>query len=207
MVAVEPRKRKFHEVSFLYFLCFSWVCISWPNIFRGNISFSVQMSHAEILHAVLCLDPTAVIIYYECTVPWLINLTRHISSTSEPRLNYTNLNISHDTFVIFQLKDLPANICLIYILVKEFDVQTLSANRLNPTISMIYYDISPCSTLVKISNADTLLADLRLNPTTLKYMILYIKCILYIKYSSSRSLSPSHHLENIWYCISNAYYA
>ena len=126
------------------------------------------MFHAEILHAFLCLDPTAVIIYYECTVPWLINLTRHISSTSEPRLNYTNLNISHDTFVIFQLKDLSANICLIYILVKEFDVQTLSANRLNPTISMIYYDISPCSTLVKISNADTLLADLRLNPTTLK---------------------------------------
>ena len=151
------------------------------------------MSHAEILHALLCLDPTAVIIYYECTVPWLINLTRHISSTSEPRLNYTNLNISHDTFVIFQLKDLPANICLIYILVKEFDVQTLPANRLNPTISMIYYDISPCSTLVKISNADTLLADLRLNPTTLKYMILYIKCILYIKYSSSPSSSPSHY--------------
>ena len=94
----------------------------------------------------------------------------------------------------FQLKDLPANICLIYILVKEFDVQTLPANRLNPTISMIYYNISPPVPLLSKYLMRTHFQPFSFSiPRPRKYLMHMIKCILYIKYSSSRSSSPSHY--------------
>ena len=128
------KEKKVPRGEFLYFLA---KYLPWKYLlFRPNVSCR-NSSRSSLSGSHRCDNILG--------VPWtMVNKSnetyiQHFRTSSY----YTNLNISHDTFVFFQLKDLPANICLIYILVKEFDVQTLPANRLNPTISMIYYNISP----------------------------------------------------------------